>query len=64
MPGKTVRLTENLWQLTGLGLAATHCVQQLKKSIQVIVPESTPVNVVEKLRDNGADVLVFGKVKI
>ena len=30
----------------------------------MIVPESTPVNVVEKLRDNGADVLVFGKVKI
>ena len=44
------------------GLAATYCAQQLKKPIQVIVPESTPVNVVKKLEKNGADVLVFGKV--
>ena len=44
------------------GLAATYCAQQLKKPIQVIVPESTPDNVVKKLEKNGADVLVFGKV--
>ena len=44
------------------GLAATYCAQQLKKPIQVIVPESTPDSVVKKLENNGADVLVFGKV--
>ena len=29
------------------GLAATYCAKQLKKPIQVIVPESTPVSVVK-----------------
>ena len=46
------------------GLAATYCAQQLNKPIHVIVPESTPVNVVKKLEKNGAEVLVFGKVKL
>ena len=45
------------------GLAATYCAKQLKKPIQVIVPESTPVSVVKKLEKNGAEVLVFGKVQ-
>ena len=45
------------------GLAATYCAQHLKKPIQVIVPESTPASVVEKLKKIGADVLIFGKVR-
>ena len=43
-------------------MAATYCARLLNKPIVVVVPESTPAVVVKKLEDDGADVMVFGKV--
>ena len=44
------------------GLAAIFCAQELKLPISVVVPETTPDFIVEKMRNEGATVEVVGKV--
>ena len=44
------------------GLAAIYCAQQLKLPITVVVPETTPSFIAEKMREEGATVEVVGKV--
>ncbi len=44
------------------GLAAIYCAQELQVPITVVVPESTPAFIVEKMRSEGATVEVLGTV--
>lgn len=44
------------------GLAAIYCAQQLNLPITVVVPETTPSFIAEKMREEGATVEVVGKV--
>ena len=44
------------------GLAAVHCAQELGVPITVIVPETTPSFIAQRMRDEGATVEVVGKV--
>ena len=44
------------------GLAAVFCAQELSVPITVVVPETTPPFIVEKMRGSGATVEVVGKV--
>ena len=44
------------------GLAAIYCAQQLHLPITVVVPETTPSFIAEKMREEGATVEIVGKV--
>ncbi|KAL3857814.1 hypothetical protein ACJMK2_012448 [Sinanodonta woodiana] len=44
------------------GLAAAYCAQQMNITAKIILPESTPGFIADKLRDLGAQVEVVGKV--
>ena len=44
------------------GLAAAYCASQLKTPITVIVPETAPQIIRDKLAEYGAEVRVHGKV--
>ena len=44
------------------GLAAIYCAQELCLPITVVVPETTPTFIVDKMRSEGATVEVVGKV--
>lgn len=44
------------------GLAAIYCAQELCLPITVVVPETTPDFIVDKMRSEGATVEVLGKV--
>lgn len=44
------------------GLAAIYCAQELHVPITVVVPESTPGFIVDKMRSEGATVEVLGSV--
>lgn len=44
------------------GLAATFCARELGLPITVVVPRSTPDFMVQKLKEEGAEVEVVGKV--
>lgn len=44
------------------GLAAIYCAGELGLPITVVVPETTPDFIVEKMRGEGATVEVLGKV--
>ncbi len=44
------------------GLAAIFCAQELGLPITVVVPETTPEFIVQKMRGEGATVEVLGKV--
>lgn len=46
------------------GLAAAYAARQLGLPIKVIVPETTSAVVVEKLKKEGAEVEVIGKVRL
>ena len=43
-------------------MAATYCAQELGLPITVVVPQTTPTFVVDKLREEGATVEVVGEV--
>ena len=44
------------------GLAAAFCAKELGLPITVVVPQTTPTFIVDKLREEGAEVEVVGKV--
>ncbi len=45
------------------GLAAAYCARELGLPITVVVPQTTPSFIVDKLREEGASVEVVGKVR-
>ncbi len=45
------------------GLAAAYCARELSLPITVVVPQTTPSFIVDKLREEGAAVEVVGKVR-
>lgn len=45
------------------GLAASYCAKELSVPITVVVPESTPDFVREKMKQYGANVEPFGNVR-
>ena len=46
------------------GIAAAYSARQLAMPATIIIPESTPTSVADILRDEGANVIVHGKVSI
>ena len=44
------------------GLAAAYASRKLGKACTVIVPQTTPLSMVERLRDEGATVKIHGAV--
>ena len=45
------------------GLAAAYIARELGLPITVVIPETTPTFIADKLREEGASVEVVGKVK-
>lgn len=45
-------------------MAATYCARELGLPITVVVPQTTPSFIVDKLREEGASVEVVGKVRM
>ena len=45
------------------GLAAAYCARELGLPITVVVPQSTPEFMVQKLKEEGAEVEVMGRVR-
>ena len=45
------------------GLAAAYCARELGLPITVVVPQSTPEFMVQKLKEEGAEVEVVGRVR-
>lgn len=46
------------------GLAAVFCAHELGVPITVVVPETTPSFIAQKMRDEGATVEIVGKVRL
>lgn len=46
------------------GMAAAYSARQLSVPATIVVPSVTPVPTVERLKDEGASVIIHGKVSI